>query len=99
MRRAALLLGALAILGASGCRETSAPETIRVTGTVRYYTLEGGFWAVRGDDSTTYDPMGGLPSDFQHDGLRVRLEAKMRPDMASIHMAGPIVEIISIRPL
>jgi hypothetical protein len=58
-----------------------------------------GFWAVRGDDSTTYDPLGGLPTDFQHDGLRVRLEAKMRPDMASIHMAGPIVEIISIRPL
>jgi hypothetical protein len=40
-----------------------------------------------------------LPSDFQRDGLRVRLEAKMRPDAVSVHMVGPIVEIISIRPI
>ena len=76
---------------------TLSSNTVRVTGTVHYYDLEGGFWAVRGDDATTYDPMGGLPSAFQQDGLRVLLEAKIRSDVYSIHMAGPIVEIISLQ--
>jgi len=59
-------------------------------------TFEGGFWAVRGDDNVTYDPMNGLPVAFQVEGLRVRLEAKLRQDVAGVHMAGPIVEIITI---
>jgi len=74
-------------------------DIVRINGTVRHYGLEGGFWAVRGDDSTTYDPLGGLPSLFRQDGLRVFLEAKVRSDMSGIHMAGPIVEIIAIRRL
>jgi len=56
-------------------------------------------WAVRGDDGTTYDPVGALPSDFKVEGLRVRLEARLRPDLVSLHMAGPLVEIISIQRL
>jgi hypothetical protein len=72
---------------------------ICVTGSAHYYTLEGGFWAVRGDDGKTYDPLGALPASFRHDGLRVRLVAKIRNDLMSFHMAGPIVEIIDIRRL
>jgi hypothetical protein len=86
----------------SGCRHVAAPEDpnmIHVNGTVRFITVEGGFWAVRGDDNVTYDPIGGLAPAFQVEGLRVRLDAKRRDDMASVHMAGPIVEIISISRL
>ena len=64
-----------------------------------HYELEGGFWAVRGDGGTTYDPMNGLPSDFQKDGLRVLLEARILSDMAGVHQVGPIVEIISLQRL
>ena len=79
---------------------TSCPaDAVCVTGTVRYMTFEGGFWAVRGDDGTTYDPLGGLPKDFQQDGLRVRLDARIRTDVGSFHMAGPIVEILALRRL
>ena len=75
----------------------SAPsDTVRVTGTVRHYDLEGGFWAVRGDDGTTYDPKNGLPSDCQTDGQRVLLEARLTHDYG-IHQVGPIVEIISLQ--
>jgi hypothetical protein len=70
-----------------------------VTGTDRHVALEGGFWAIRGDDGTTYDPLGGLPKDFQQDGLRVRLDARIRTDVGSFHMAGPIVEILALRRL
>jgi len=106
MRSARFVPGLLIVLSAAACRDGVPSDevrligdVVRVTGTVRFYGIEGGFWAVRGDDSTTYDPMTPLSSEFQVEGLRVRLEAKLRPDLAGIHMAGPIVEVISIRRL
>ena len=90
----------------SSCKETpvaagdtSAMTDISVNGTVRFIGLEGGFWAVRGDDNVTYDPRGGLSEEFQQDGLRVHLVARELRDVAGIHMAGPIVEVVSIRRL
>jgi hypothetical protein len=99
-----LAVVALVLLAAS-CASSTAPTqdvpagAIRVTGSVSHYSFEGGFWAVRGDDGVTYDPLNGLRSEFQREGLRVELVAKVRNDLASFHMAGPIVEIISIRAL
>lgn len=103
------LVGAFVVLAGLRCGDLTSPApscvalriagSICVTGTVRYYGFEGGFWAVAGDDGTTYDPLDGLPEAFQHDGLRVKLHAKIRSDLASFHMAGPIVEILDIRAL
>jgi hypothetical protein len=102
------LLGLAVVLAAFGCHSPvglasgrlsgspAASDAIRVDGAVHFYDLEGGFWAIRGDDGTTYDPLDALPAEFQAEGLRVRLEAKLRPDLASVHMVGPIVEIISL---
>jgi len=94
-----LLIAALVVSAA--CASPTAPQVpagaIQVNGTVRYFTLEGGFWAVRGDDGVTYDPMNGLASEFQRENLRVTLVAKVRNDLGGIHMVGPIVEVISIR--
>jgi hypothetical protein len=92
------MLVALALFITTSCQLLDS-DVVRVDGTVRHYDFEGGFWAVRGDDSTTYGPLGGLPAAFQQDGLRVFLEAKIRSDMGGIHQAGPIVEIITIRRL
>lgn len=76
----------------------SAPDNVCVIGTVRYFSFEGGFWAVRGDNDTTYDPLDALPANFRQEGLRVRVEARMT-DLSSFHMAGPIVEILDIKRL
>jgi hypothetical protein len=88
-------------LFSAACASPTAPQVppgaIQVSGTVRYFTLEGGFWAVRGDDGVTYDPMNGLASEFQRENLRVTLVAKVRTDMGGIHMVGPIVEVLSIQ--
>ena len=65
-------------------------------GTVRYHAVEAGFWAIRGDDSVTYDPVNGLPSDFRLDGLRVNLVLKPRTDLVGFHQVGPIVEVLAI---
>jgi hypothetical protein len=43
--------------------------------------------------------VNGLPASFQVEGLRVRLVAKRLQDAGGIHMAGPIVEIITIARL
>ena len=76
----------------------SSPDLVCVTGTVRYFGFEGGFWAVRGDNDTTYDPLDAMPPAFQREGLRVRVEARIR-NMGSVHMAGPIIEILKIEHL
>jgi hypothetical protein len=93
-------LAAATILSAA-CASPTAPAipdgAIRVEGTVRYITLESGFWAVRGNDGVTYDPMNGLSPEFQRENLRVTLIAKIRNDISGIHMVGPIVEVVSIQ--
>jgi hypothetical protein len=85
----------------AGCSSPIAPQmpagAIQINGTVRYVTLEGGFWAVRGDDGLTYDPMNGLAPQYQRENLRVTLVAKVRDDIGGVHMVGPIVEVLSIQ--
>lgn len=96
------VISLLLVLTISACSLPTAPDVppgaIRITGTVHFYTLEGGFWAVRGDDGTTYDPLNLAPA-YQRENLRVSMVAKVRNDMASFHMVGQIVEILSIQPL
>ena len=70
---------------------------ICVRGTATHFTFEGGFWAVRGDDGVTYDPIGGLPTDVRRSGQRVYMVAKLRDDLGSFHMAGPTVELVSVQ--
>jgi hypothetical protein len=69
---------------------------VRITGVVSHVELEGGFYAIRGDDGVTYDPTN-LPPEFQKDGLKVEAEARRRDDMMGIHQVGPIVELVRIR--
>ena len=73
------------------------PGTTRVVGTVHLLGLEGGFWAVRGDDGVTYDPMKDLAPQYQRENLRITLVAKVRDDIGGVHMVGPIVEVLSIQ--
>jgi hypothetical protein len=70
-------------------------DMVRGTGRVQLMNLEGGFFAIRGDDGVTYDPTN-LAGAFQRDGLRVRFEARIRRDIGGIHMVGPTVDVISI---
>ena len=96
MRRFGLGLLLLGILSSVGC---AANHTVHVTGTVHRMTTEGGFWVVRDDDGATYDPIGGLSPEFQKEGLRVKLDATVRPDVVSTHMAGMMVDVVRIQKL
>jgi len=85
----------------AACSSPTAPRVpagaLQVNGTVRYFTLEGGFWVVRGDDGITYDPVNGLAPQYQRENLRVTLVAKVRTDLGGTHMVGPIVEVLSMQ--
>jgi hypothetical protein len=67
------------------------------TGTVRYISLEGGFYGIVGDDGKNYDPIN-MPQEFKIDGLRVQFTANLT-DYASYHMWGYVVKLISIEKL
>ena len=73
-------------------------DIMSATGTVKFIDLEGGFYGIVGDDGKKYDPTN-LGQQFREDGLRIRFEAKIRRDVASIHMWGMIVDITKIEKL
>ena len=99
MRYAGFLFASLTLVVVLGCHTAVSPGNLNITGAVHHIDLEGGFWAIRGDDGATYDPVKGLPTEYQTEGLRVQVEAKPRPDVASIHMTGTMIEIVKIRKL
>jgi hypothetical protein len=70
-------------------------DTIELQGTVVKKDLEGGFFAIDGDDGKTYEPIN-LPDVFRKNGIRVKTTVRIRKDVGSIHMVGNIVEILEI---
>lgn len=107
-RRIAELLGLVTLLvlplacrgGGKWVVPTSAAgqvgKQIQISGVIRYYDLEGGFYAIDASDDVTYNPTN-LPSEFKKDGLAVEAEAYRRDDRVGIHQIGPIVELKRIR--
>ena len=71
---------------------------MRVTGTIRYIQLEGGFWGIEGDDGMNYFPNDGIPLSLRSDQMRVVAELDMISG-ASISMWGKLVRIRSIEKL
>jgi len=66
-----------------------------LTGTVKYVSLEGCFWAIYGDNNKHYDPIN-LPKEFHSEGKRIKFIFKERNDLASTHMWGTIIELVEV---
>lgn len=100
--RTTALLALAATLGCGSSAVTPLPpcdtDICEVTGRVVWMNFEGGFFAIRGDDQVTYDAHE-LPVAFRQDGLRVAATLRRRLDLGCIHMAGTIVNVLSIRRL
>jgi hypothetical protein len=95
-RNVLMLVGLLCSTACSSISGNSQAKN--VTATVRFISIEGGFYALRGDDSVTYDPTN-LPKAFQVDGLRVQSRLNVRSDLGGTHMVGPIVDIVEINTI
>jgi hypothetical protein len=84
--------------GGTGFAEVPFQETIEIKGTLRFISMEGGFYGVFGDDGQRYDPLN-LASAFQVDGLRVRIRAHIEKGAATTRMWGKIIRILKIKKL
>jgi hypothetical protein len=73
----------------------SSQNLIYGTGTIKFISLEGGFFGIISDDGNRYDPVN-LPPRFESDGLRVLFVGEIL-DLFSIHMWGRIIRIIQIQ--
>lgn len=72
-----------------------AEDTFEIMGTVTYKHIEGGFYAIDGDDGRKYDPIN-LSDSFRKDGLKVKVTARLKKDAMSFHMYGAIIEVVNI---
>jgi hypothetical protein len=73
-------------------------ELVCFDGQVTFVPLEGGFYGITSFDGEKYDPVE-LPEAFRHDGLRVRIKARLVPRSIGVHMWGKKIEIIAIEKL
>lgn len=87
----------LALCGVLACSSVNAPEIRQVTGTVRFNTVAGGLFYIRGDDGVSYSPSSSnqLPACYQSDGLRIQVTLKILGDVTS-YIPGKLAEIESI---
>ncbi len=79
----------------SGSSAIPDSSTFEIQGTVVRKRIEGGFFAIEGDDGKKYNPIN-LAESFRKDGLKVQVTARLRMDVMSIHMHGAIIEIVEI---
>ena len=70
-------------------------DVFQIVGTVTYQPIEGGFYAIDGDDGRKYDPLN-LPEAFKEDGLKVKGLARLKKDVVGFHMYGEIIEIMDL---
>ena len=71
---------------------------MKVTGTVTYVDLSGGFWGIVSDDGQQLNPLGGIPASLQKEGLRVQADCSPSSDF-SIFMWGTNINIKKIEKL
>jgi len=76
-----------------------AAELDTIVGTIRRVDLEGGFWGLFSDDGQRYDPTGSLPRAAQQEGVRVRVIAAKRTDIATFRMWGTVIDVVSYEQL
>lgn len=67
-------------------------------GTVKYLSIEGGFYGIVTDDKKNLNPLN-LSIEYQVDGKRIQFKYVEKKEMASFHMWGMIVEISEIQEL
>jgi len=90
------IFGISIVLCIIACAPRAGNETPgKMTGTITFIEVEGGFYGIITDDGARYDPIN-LPDDFKKDGLRIRFNAQERKDQASFHMWGILIELTKI---
>lgn len=92
-----LLAVLLVCVLAPACKEETG--LISGTGTITQSSVEcQGVWFITADSGRHYQ-LTALDAAFQKEGLRVRFSVRERQDVATICMAGPVADVVSITKL
>lgn len=75
--------------------DSSMEKTKTVTGTIVYKQLEGGFYALIGEDDARYT-LQGLDKKYHQNGLVVKVTGTPMPDVMSITMFGTVFKVDSV---
>lgn len=67
----------------------------KITGVIKYFDLEGGFYGIIGDNGKNYLPVN-LSSEFKIDGLKIKFTYKKVEDSIDIFMWGTPIELVKI---
>jgi len=70
---------------------------MKVKGVIRKLGVEGGLWALIGENGVQYH-LVSAPAEVRQDGLRVEVEGH-EPSGASIAMIGSMLEVRSFKKL
>lgn len=79
----------------TNCNNLNEPSLL-IKGSVKYISLEGGFYGIISDKNENFDPIN-LPKEFQKDDLKILFSYKERNDLYSFHMWGKIIELTEIK--
>lgn len=71
-------------------------QTLKLTGTILYKNLEGGFYAFDADNGKKYT-LSGLDKSMLKHGLRLQVTATTQPDTYTIHQYGLPLKVISAK--
>lgn len=71
---------------------------MQLTGTIEKQTVGIETWALVTADAQTYE-LRNLPAEFQQQDLQVTMTGRIRDDVMSIAMIGPILEVESCTKL
>lgn len=72
--------------------------SLTVEGTVEHKGIGTGAWALVSAKGETYE-LHKAPQDLKKSGLKVKVEGKVRDDVMTIAMIGPVLEVQSFHIL
>ncbi|MGF1513203.1 MAG: hypothetical protein ACFB5Z_05845 [Elainellaceae cyanobacterium] len=61
-------------------------------------TVGTGTWMLKGNQKT-YEIYQGQPAELQKEGLRVRVTGRVRSDVMTLAMIGPVLEVQQVETL
>lgn len=72
---------------------------ITVEGRIQRSGMGMGTWTVVTSDGTTYELLKGAPKDLLQPDLAVCIKGKIREDVMTLAMVGPVLEVQSFELL
>lgn len=72
--------------------------SMTIKGKIEHKLLGMGAWALVAEDGKTYE-LKDPPSEIKKDKIKVQVTGKVRDDVMTIAMIGPVLEVISFEIL